>query len=171
MIRRSITSFVLAFVASLISIFFGFYVGWIATAFSGLGGLQLVILAILGWSCFLGGFLGIIASFFCFRHAKVGAILLTITSSTAGVSLVWMFIKLLVSSSSGDSSQLMQPVLLVFFTLLPALMYVIATIKCYTAKPISKKNSKRSKNSNEEDINTLALKQSEHLADNLDKTE
>ena len=151
MIRKSVLSFVLGIIASLMSVVLGFYIGLVATAFSGLGGTQFIILAILGWTCVFGGIFGVIASFFCFRHAKTGAILLTITTATTGVSLVWIFIKLMISSN-GDSSQLMSSALLGLLTILPAVMYIIATIRAYMAKPTSKKPSQQPNTPVEENL-------------------
>lgn len=143
MIRKSIPSFVLALIAGIVTILVGIYTAWVSVVIAAFGGTQYLLFLALGWTCIIGGIVAIVGASFCFRRAKVGAIILTIVTATAGVALVWIFIKIMEASSSASTSaeelsSLSAGVFLGVFTLIPAIMYVIATIFAYLAKPINK---------------------------------
>ncbi len=140
MIRKSVPSFVLALIAGIASILVGLYTIWISIVIAAFGGTQYLLFMALGWTCIIGGVLAIVGGSFCFNRAKVGAIILTIVTATAGVALVWIFIRIMAASSSASTpaeelSALSAGAFLGVFTIIPAIMYIIATILAYLAKP------------------------------------
>lgn len=137
MIRKSIPSFVLALIAGPISAYVGFYIIWVSLLIGAFGGTDYIFFTIAGWACLLGSVLGIVGGSFCFKRAKVGAVILTIVTATAGVALVWAFFRIIVASgsASGEGNEIGQGIVMGILTLAPAIMYVIATIFAYLAKP------------------------------------
>ena len=134
MVKKSVSAFVLALIASIISIVVGFYTSWILVIiFAFAAGNQYVFFSIIGWLCILGGIIGIVGGSMCLKRANIGAILLTIVCATTGVALVSLFIRILVALS-GEASSGATSVLLGVSTLVPAIMYIIATICAYRAK-------------------------------------
>lgn len=137
MIRKSIPSFVLALIAGIVTILVGLYTAWVSVVFAVFGGTQYLLFLALGWTCIIGGIVAIVGASFCFRRAKVGAVILTIVTATAGVALVWIFFRIIVASgsASGEGNEIGQGIVMGILTLAPAIMYVIATIFAYLAKP------------------------------------
>lgn len=137
MIRKSIPSFVLALIAGPISAYVGFYIIWVSILIGAFGGTDYIFFTIAGWACLIGSVLGIVGGSFCFKRAKIGAIILTIVTATAGVALVWTFFRIIVASgsASGEGNEIGQGIVMGILTLAPAIMYVIATIFAYLAKP------------------------------------
>lgn len=137
MIRKSIPSFVLALIAGPISAYVGFYIIWVSILIGAFGGTDYIFFTIAGWACLIGSVLGIVGGSFCFKRAKIGAIILTIVTATAGVALVWIFFRIIVASgsASGEGNEIGQGIVMGILTLAPAIMYVIATIFAYLAKP------------------------------------
>lgn len=137
MIRKSIPSFVLALIAGPVSAYVGFYIIWVSILIGAFGGTDYIFFTIAGWACLIGSVLGIVGGSFCFKRAKVGAVILTIVTATAGVALVWVFFRIIVASgsASGEGNEIGQGIVMGILTLAPAIMYVIATIFAYLAKP------------------------------------
>ena len=135
--RKSIPSFVLSLIAGPISAYVGFYIIWVSLLIGAFGGTDYIFFTIAGWACLLGSVLGIVGGSFCFKRAKVGAVILTIVTATAGVVLVWTFFRIIVASgsASGEGNEIGQGIVMGILTLAPAIMYVIATIFAYLAKP------------------------------------
>lgn len=135
--RRSIPSFVLSLIAGIFTAYIGFYVAWISILIGAFGGTDYIFFTIAGWACLIGSVLGIVGGSFCFKRAKIGAIILTIVTATAGVALVWTFFRIIVASgsASGEGNEIGQGIVMGILTLAPAIMYVIATIFAYLAKP------------------------------------
>ncbi len=136
--RRSIPSFVLSLIAGIFTAYIGFYVAWISILIGAFGGMQYILFLIAGWTCIIGSVVGIVGGSFCFKRARVGAIILTVVTATAGVALIWVFIKIMMASgavTAEDGSAVNPGFVMGFLTLSPVVMYVIATIFAYLAKP------------------------------------
>lgn len=139
--RRSIPSFVLSLIAGIFTAYIGFYVAWISILIGAFGGMQYILFLIAGWTCIIGSVVGIVGGSFCFKRARIGAIILTIVTATAGVALIWVFIKIMIASgavTAEDGSVVNPGFVMGFLTLSPVVMYVVATICAYLAKPINK---------------------------------
>lgn len=140
--RRSIPSFVLSLIAGIFTAYIGFYVAWISMLIGAFGGIEYILFLIAGWACIIGSVVGIVGGSFCFKRARVGAIILTVVTATAGVALVWVFIKIMSVSPgavTAEDGTVVNPGLVMgILTLAPAIMYIVATICAYLAKPINK---------------------------------
>ncbi len=138
MIRKSVPSFVLALIAGILSAYIGFYVAWISILIGAFGGTEYLLFLIAGWACIIGGVVGIVGGSFCFRKANIGAIILTVVTATAGVALVWVFFKIMIASgavTAEDGAAINPGLVMGILTLAPVVMYVVATICAYLAKP------------------------------------
>jgi hypothetical protein len=133
--KKSVPAFVLSLIAGVGSIFVGFYSAWIFVAiFALLASNQYIFFLIVGWVCMIGGVVAIVGGSMCFKRANIGAILLTIVTIIVGGSLVALFVKVL-TFSSDDVSIRLTSIILGLFTIIPTIMYIIATICAYRAKP------------------------------------
>ncbi len=135
--RRSVPAFVLSLIAGIISILVGFYSAWfLVIIFAFVSEIQSMLFFVAGCVCIIGGIIAIVGGSMCLKRVNIGAILLTIASAITGVALVFMFVKILTLSSDDSSAKLMS-IGMGMFTIVPVIMYVIATICAYRAKPKS----------------------------------
>lgn len=127
--KRSISAFVLGLIGSIFCLYQGFGValfGDIANSITGEG--VATIFVLLGWVCFLGAILGIVGASLCFKKARVGGVLLLISTLMCGALTGYALISILSVSADGlaVSSLMMQ--------IIPVILILIATILAFCAK-------------------------------------
>lgn len=127
--KKSLPAFIFALIASLYCLFFGFIYAILGDLFTALAGTpQASILVILSWTIMIGSVLGIIGASLCFKHAKIGAIILTIATIMCGSLLIYSIINAIISSS-GFSIDLM-----LILYIISIVLFILATIFAYLAK-------------------------------------
>ena len=131
--RRSITAFICGRIGSLFSLFWGFVAGVAGNVGSIIGnatdsGLTTInVVYVLGWVAFVGGIIGIVGSAFCFKKARKGGVLLTISTVFCGALQGYLFY-LYVSQS-----KVMITTSIIIF-LLPIVLLIVSAVAAFCAK-------------------------------------
>lgn len=146
--KRSLPAFIIGLITSIFSLFWGFstvlFGNFITALISGInssGGSGVeassttvgVVIMILGWLGFLGGILGIIGASQCFKKAKIGGILLTISSVLCGSLLIYLFVKTTINTGT----KMLVTSIMIY--LVPVALFIASTICAFLAKPYQPK--------------------------------
>lgn len=127
--KKSLPAFIFALIASLYCLFFGFIYAILGDIFTALTGTsEASILVILSWTVMVGSVLGIIGASLCFKHAKTGAIILTIATIMCGGLLIYAIINAIISSSEFSID------LMLILYIISIVLFILATIFAYLAK-------------------------------------
>lgn len=132
--RRSVPAFILGLVGSLFSLWWGFISGIggglvgsiIGAAGASDGGITTTI-SLLGWLAFLGAIVGFVGSGNCFKKARVGGIMLAVTTLMCSPIQIYYFVK------SVSAATMMIPTIIIVF-LLPVVLLVVATVLALCAR-------------------------------------
>lgn len=145
--KRSLPAFIMGLITSIFCLFWGFItvlagnfitslIGALESAGSGVeagASSTGVAIIVLGWLCFLGGILGIIGASQCFKKAKVGGILLAISTVMCGSLLIYLFI----NTIKNTGTQMLVTSIMIY--LVPVGLFIASTICAFLAKPYQQK--------------------------------
>ena len=133
--RKSISAFVFGLIANIAFLAWGFFFAVLGDIASALGGGSATLVLILSWLCFLGAIAGIIGSAQCFKRARVGGIILAVSTVCGAALLLYVFINSLISSGASGLT------LNIFICLVPVGLSIAGTVCAFLAKPMQPNNA------------------------------
>ena len=133
--RKSISGFVFGLIASIAFVGWGFFYAVLGDIASSLGGDGVLIL-ILAWLCFLGGIAGIIGASFCFKKAKVGGIVMAVSTACGSALLIYSFVNMVKGGGSAITTS-------IFLCIVPIALSIAGTVCALLAKPVQVRTSQQ----------------------------